>query len=373
MLNWLNRPLGKNKSKIQPSPPRESKDGLIVEDRAPEEVSSDSPRSILNTAIADAEQIAASIKMRAQAEAEAAGIIAEAKIEAQEIRGKAEIAAQREAEDILLAAKKKAEISEIEAKQKTLQFLVTASEEIEREIGEEYRRAYSRLSSSLQNLVNEGQNISVELKSKTEKFWESKGVSLKEYKARLISTSEAAAPTVEASAPVEAELKPGTAEKEVVEQLAQPEERVTGEKIEEPVEVQKEAVEGAIEQSHEEKGEPASVKLDRKASYAGEVELVIASPVELKLVSKLYNYLQTVPELKILYTRGSWDRGTTITVVLEKPLSLLGILSEMPDVKVTTELLEKDNPATGKSGLPLKGGEKVVKRIRLILEEAKTI
>ncbi|MFH1281435.1 MAG: hypothetical protein ABIH91_01780, partial [Candidatus Omnitrophota bacterium] len=41
---------------------------------------------------------------------------------------------------------------------------------------------------------------------------------------------------------------------------------------------------------------------------------IIDSTVELKLVSQFYNYLQKVPELRVLYTRGSWDQGTTIAV-----------------------------------------------------------
>ncbi len=397
MFKWLNRPLGKNKHGIQQLPQRESKDELeklVVEDKTQQEASSDSLRSILRRAIADAEQTAASIKTRAQAEAEAeAGrIIAQANIEAQEIKGKAEIAAQREAEDILSAAKQKAEITEVEAKQRTLRFLVTTNEEIEKEIFEEYKKAYSRLSISLQNLVNEGQNIGAELESKAAKFWENRGVPLKEYEALLLSTSETALPLIEIAAPTETKLESITASKEVIEQTIQTQEEALEEKVERPVQIQEKALEEEVEEpvqlksgavvsrdregtaeelpEQPSKDKQALARLDSKTLYTGEVELVIASPVELKIVTKLYNYLQTVPELKILYTRGSWDRGTTMTVVLEKPLPLIGILLETPDVKVTPELLEKDSLAASKSSSPLKGGEKVVKKIQLVLKEA---
>ncbi|MEE8413070.1 MAG: hypothetical protein V3R96_00825, partial [Dehalococcoidales bacterium] len=51
--------------------------------------------------------------------------------------------------------------------------------------------------------------------------------------------------------------------------------------------------------------------LDPKAIFGGEVELAISVPVDPVAVSKLYNQLQSTPDMKILYTRGSWDRGTT--------------------------------------------------------------
>ena len=144
------------------------------------------------------------------------------------------------------------------------------------------------------------------------------------------------------------------------------EEEVLEEKVEEPVRLEEEVLEEKVE-------EPVPVKLDSQALYTGRVELIVASPIELKLVSSLYNYLQTVPELKILYTRGSWDQGTTITVALEKAIPLIGILLRTPGVEVTPELLEKDSLATGKSGSPLRGGEQRVKRIKLILKEAQPL
>jgi len=156
-----------------------------------------------------------------------------------------------------------------------------------------------------------------------------------------------------------------------VEEPVQLQEEVVEEEVEEPVQLQEEVVEEKVEgRSGKGKRKSAPVKLDSQALYAGEVELVIASPVELKLVSRLYNYLQTVPELRILYTRGSWDQGTTITVVLDKPMPLISLTSEIPGVKVTPELLEKEGLATGRSGSMLRGAEKGVTSIKLNLEEA---
>ncbi len=345
MFEWLGGRSGKSKQKAEQLREREVGDSM-EQGNAPQQAPSDSLRSLLKKAIADAEQIVASVKMRAQteAEAEATKIITQAELEAQEIMGEAKIGAQKEVEGILSAVSRKAEIVEVEAKQEALQSLTMASEEVEKEIGEKYKRAYSRLSSFLQDLVKEGQNIEIELRDKAAKLLESESLELKKYEA-----AEAAVPPSATSAPVETELKPDTAIEE---------------KVEEPAQLQEEA----IVSKREVKSAP--LKLESKALYTGEVELVVASSVELKLVSRFYNYLQTVPDLRILYTRGSWDQGTTITVVLEKPIPLINIISETPGVEVTPEPLERGGLAGGKSSSPLRGGEKRVGGIKLNLKEA---
>jgi len=393
-LRWLGQQFERIKQKGGQLREREASD-LVIQDDTQEQPPPDSLRVLLKTAIADAEQIAASIKMRAQkeAEAEAARIIAQTKLEAQEIMGRAEIAAEKQAEDILSAADRKVELTEVEAKHKALQFLIRASEEIEKDMKQEYDRAYTRLSSVLQELMNEGQNIRMELRDRTAKLWESKSAELKGYEAMLLSTSEAAVSPAEVSAPAETELGPDTASKEMVEEPVQLQEEALEEKVEEPAQLQEEALEEKVEEpvasevveetreaileqhlpeETEARREPISAPLpvDSQAVYGGEVELIIASPVELKLVSRLYNYLQTIPELRILYTRGSWDQGTTITVVLEKPMPLISIIAETPGVDAIPELLKKDDLAAGKSGFPLRSEKRGEQAVKLTLKEA---
>ncbi len=65
-------------------------------------------------------------------------------------------------------------------------------------------------------------------------------------------------------------------------------------------------------------------------NYVGEVQLAMVPPVDLTKMSELYERLQKIPEVKILRTVGSWDRGSTITVTLDKPLPLIDMLSELP-------------------------------------------
>ena len=209
---------------------------LIAQHKASQQASAASLRSLLKTAVTDAEQMAASIKMKARAEgeAEATTIIAQAKQEGQEIKRKAKIATQKEAEDILASTSRKAEITELEAKQKALLFLLRAREDIEKEIREEYKKTYDRLFSSLQEVLSEGQNIETELKSKRARLWESKEFKLERYEAALLETSETAAPPPETPAPMETEIETDIAGKERMEQPAQPQEEALAERMEQP-------------------------------------------------------------------------------------------------------------------------------------------
>ncbi len=328
---------------------------LITQHRDSQQASADSLRSILKTAVTDAEQMAASIKMKAQAEAEAEGarIITQAKQGNQEIKRKAEIAAQKETEEILSVANKKAEITEVEAKQQALLFLLRAREEIETEVRAEYKKAYARLSSSLQDLVDEGQNIETELKSKRAQLWGNKNFELQEHAAILLNSSAEVAPP--------------------------PETPATEESVEQPVQLQQEeaaeepTAEPAQLQQEEETNSTQLKPADSQTLYTGEVELTIAIPVELRMVSKLYNYLQTIPDIKILRTTGSWDRGTTITVVADKPIPLINIITEIPDVAVIAELVQKDSSTKRTSSSPQKAGGEETKRIKLTLKEAESL
>ena len=262
--------------------------------KQPKALSSTSVRSVLKTAVADAEQIVASIKMKAQAEAEeeAARIIAQANQEAEEIKRSTETAVEKGVEDILAMANRKAESTEAEVEQAALS---RAGEEIE--VGK----------------VEE---------------------------------------------PV---LPRGEAAEENREEPAKLRDEVT---VSEPVTV---APEELLEHRLPEKKpggrgtKPGSLKQDSHTLYTGEVELAVAKPVDLKMVSKLYNYLQVTPEIKLVHTSGSWERGTTITVTLDKPIPLISVLSsKIPEAKVTPERPEMDGFVKGKRG---------VRRIKLALKE----
>ena len=93
-------------------------------------------------------------------------------------------------------------------------------------------------------------------------------------------------------------------------------------------------------------------KQDTQSLYAGEVELTITKPVDPKMVARLYNYLQTTPEIKFVRTSGSWERGTAITVALDKPIALISVLSsKIPEAEVVPARPERDGFISGKKGV----------------------
>ena len=257
------------------------------------------------------------------------------------------------------------------------------------------------MSSSLQDLVDEGQNIETELKSKRAQLWGNKNFELQEHAAILLNSSAEVAPPPETPATEESVEQPVQLQQEEAaeEPTAEPaqlqQEEATEEPTAEPAQLQQEeaaeepTAEPAQLQQEEAAGEqtaePAQLQqeeetnstqlkpADSQTLYTGEVELTIAIPVELRMVSKLYNYLQTIPDIKILRTTGSWDRGTTITVVADKPIPLINIITEIPDVAVIAELVQKDSSTKRTSSSPQKAGGEETKRIKLTLKEAESL
>ncbi|MFQ5860464.1 MAG: hypothetical protein ACE5IG_02820 [Dehalococcoidia bacterium] len=74
--------------------------------------------------------------------------------------------------------------------------------------------------------------------------------------------------------------------------------------------------------------------------YVGDVALIVTPPVDATMVSHLYNQLQSIPEVKIVQSVGSWERGTTIVISLDKPMPLIKVLSEVPGVRASRRLPE---------------------------------
>ena len=113
---------------------------------------------------------------------------------------------------------------------------------------------------------------------------------------------------------------------------------------------------------------PVLQKLDTEAIYEGEVELAITVPVDPAALSKLYGYLHSTPDMKILYARGSWDRGIVITVSLDKPLPLIGMISKISGMSIAPGLPQKDNTIKGSSSLLLGAKKKEATRVDLIVK-----
>jgi len=165
-------------------------------------------------------------------------------------------------------------------------------------------------------------------------------------------------------------------ESKEVEDILEVANKVVGGKLEEATQPREEAAESepvaAVEESlgqrppkkREGRGEtePNLPKPDRQSLYAGEVELVIGVPVNPNMMAKLHNYLQTTPEIKFVRTSGSWNRGSTITIVLDKPIPLISVISsKIPEAEVTPEQPGIDGFVKGRRG---------VRRIRIALKES---
>ncbi|MBI2288692.1 MAG: hypothetical protein HYU83_06945 [Chloroflexi bacterium] len=365
MLKWFGRRLKKSKQGQRQAREKGSKTDSVMLGNILQPASAESLRSLLKVAIADAEQIVASIKVRAQAEAEAesARIIAQAKLEVQEIKEKAEIAARKQAEDILSSANKQADISEIETKRKALQNLIKASETLPgtSQVAESFTEITSPVeaetnSDKANRKVKEKFRGLVHLLGKASVDKVVKPVQLQD----KASVDKVAKPVqLQDKASVDKVVKP-----------VQLQDKVSAEEVKKSVQPHEEVPVARVQEKTDAKGDvPVLSAVDSQALYSGEVELTIASSAELSLVSRVYNYLQSVPELRILYTRGSWDQGTTITVVLEQPMHLIDVLLKTPGVAVIPELLVQDARAAGKSG-PLPRSEGNIKRMKLVLREA---
>jgi len=385
MFKWLEQSYGKGKQKSKFLWEKEFNivnkgldekqvvdfvNNLMAQRSTSQQASSPALDSLLKTAASHVQQMTTSIKARAEGEAqtEAAAIINQAKQEAEEIKRRAQSATERASEDIPSAAEGKAEITQIETKQQALLFLLKVREEMEKEVTEDYRNAYSRLFSFFQNLESEMRNIETELKSNRTQLWESKKLELQEYEAELLRISGASAPSLETPAPIEIEKEPEITSKEEMKEPVQLQEEAAGS------EVVKATAEELLEQ-HPPEERPEEVearaellKQDIQTLYTGEVELAIATPVDLKMVSKLYNHLQAIPEIRILNTGGSVERGTIITVVLDKPVPLIGVISKILKIEVTPELSDKGGSVKEKLSSLLRTRKRKVKRIGLILK-----
>lgn len=97
---------------------------------------------------------------------------------------------------------------------------------------------------------------------------------------------------------------------------------------------------------------------ERKALYSGEVELALVPPLNVAVVSRLHSMLLANPELKILRTVGSWERGATITVFLDRALPLVGVLTEIPEVRLNSRVKAEGRGGVfaGRIVITMKGG-----------------
>lgn len=232
----------------------------------------------------------------------------------------------------------------------------------ENDLAEQYKASPSAsVRSILKTAIKDAEQIVASIKTRAQ-------AEAEEEAAQIIAQAKKEAEEIkgnsETAAEKETEDSLSVADKAAEEKAEEPAQPVEEAAASEPVTVT--AVE-PLEQRSTEKGhggeetKPAPLKQDSHSLYTGEVELAIGVPVDPNVVAKLYNYLQTTPEIKFVRTSGSWNRGTTITVVLDKPIPLISVISsKIPEAEITPEQPDKDGFVRERRG---------VRRINLALKQ----
>jgi len=335
----------------------------------------------------EADKVANDIRERAkkEAEAEAERIIAEANQKARDIGigaiRKAQDATRQEIYDIMNVANQRAAILETESKQKTQLFLIKRRREIQDQLKEEIKKAYNQLLSGLQDLLGKGQEVETEWKNKTVELWGSKVFTLDWHDVMPASVGLDAVKGAPIPVDIDTENAPietgteeptATAKQEVpdieIPAMEAPSEVVSNNGAEavadEIVDISAEEtplVEEIIKEVKDKKKkkskdevnlekqaiqEPKGEEVKKRAAdtskmYEGEIELTIVPPVGLALLSEIHNELDKISEAKVLQTVGSWDKSTSIKVLLEKAMPLAQILTQIPGVEMDQEMTEK--------------------------------
>jgi hypothetical protein len=114
---------------------------------------------------------------------------------------------------------------------------------------------------------------------------------------------------------------------------------------------------------------PTTGRLGSDEEVMSDVDMVISPPVDTATVLKLYQWLQGVALADVNEVVGSWTGDTVVKLTLRRPIPLIRMLAELPEV---TEVNEE--PYAEAVGVPLVlaelgRGRTPPKRIRLALKQ----
>ena len=348
-------------------------------------------------AAGEADKLAESARARAREEAaaETTNTVVQARQRAEEMVATAKKTAQEvtrtEADSLLQAARRKAAIIETEAKQRSQLYLIKAGEAIEDELKRERNEGYEQLLSALRNVLSEEHDIEARWKGKFVDMWR-QGPELGEYEAvPLVLAAEITKASSRDGGENKAKIAVSEAElmakeEEVFFEATATEDTTpqgpTGEDVvprvttaEQADQWMKTLTTEKLEPVAGESPEEEAVKpIVGSAQPGGEsptiqehsVDLHLTAPVELSVASRIYAVLHATPEIEVLRTVGSYDKGTTITLLLKKPLPLLvDMLTAIPGVEVAPETPGRQrfvSRATGGQGNG--GAERLTIRVR---------
>ena len=344
--------------------------------------------AVSERAAREADKLAEDKRARAGEEAaiEKEKTIAQANQKAQEMivtaRKTAQEVVRSETEDILQSAQRKGAIIEVEAKQRSQLFLIKAKAAIEDQLKEELQEVYQRLLSALRNILGEGDGIEVRWRGKLVELWNKEGLEPGEHEVvPLVMAAEITkGPSLNVAGSEDETVASGVGLMEKREEVLF-ESLMTGD-ASKPVDTGKEKAGRfpSAEQATQwlnalapEELKPIAEELqqeqvgpDHAAAVSGEehepvqgsgIDLHLIAPVQLSVASKVYAELHTHPEIEILRTVGSYDEGTTITVLSKKsPEVLVDMLAAIPGVEVDPEhadklsIMTKGNSRKGNGG-----------------------
>ena len=82
---------------------------------------------------------------------------------------------------------------------------------------------------------------------------------------------------------------------------------------------------------------PTANEPERSEEVMSDVDMVISPPVDTATVLKLYQWLQGVAFADVNEVVGSWTGDTVVKVTLRRPIPLIRMLSELPEVIEVSE------------------------------------
>lgn len=101
--------------------------------------------------------------------------------------------------------------------------------------------------------------------------------------------------------------------------------------------------------------------------FEGEIEIIIAPPVDMAKLVRLRRNLQNVVHLKILRTDGCWTGANVFTAFADRPLPIISILMGIPEVKKANlwNTMGEESDDSSPWGLALEGklGNWVVQKV----------
>jgi len=349
----------------------------------------------------EADKLVTEMKDRArrEAEAEASLTISRANQRSQDMVATAKKTAQevtrRESETILDGAHRKAHTIETEARQRAQLFVMRARAAIENDLKKEFIEVYDQLLSAVRDSLAEGHDVEARWKGKIVELWRKESLQLEGYEA-VPSILAAEIARVSSRAEVKSEAKIGISREELrikeeevfleaslnrsIPYEAPPVSPITGatealapdgESLQEaaaeeiPLEVAAEKpTEKAVAEEppkEEIRVEPEAPKVELPPALMGElngeVDISLVPPVELSVMSKIFADLQGNSEIRILRTLGSYDKGTTVTILLESPVRLVDMLTQIPGVEIAPLSEAKKQSFLKKGASPTEAGK----------------